>query len=94
MEGSTLAGTLPGTEGSLLAGTRRGMEGSMRSGPPTRASPPAGRRSTRGASSAEACHVIGKVHFDEALSFARKSVSEADVKKFENFRESLAARKG
>ena len=47
-----------------------------------------------GASSAEACHVIGKVHFDEALSFARKSVSEADVKKFENFRESLAARKG
>jgi len=40
----------------------------------------------------ESCREIGKPHFDEAMSFARKSVSAADVKKFETFQASMKAR--
>jgi len=43
---------------------------------------------------ANACSVIQKAHFDEALSYARKSVTSADIKKFERFRTSLKASKG
>ena len=40
----------------------------------------------------ESCSYISKAHVDEAMSFARKSVTAADVKKFERFQESMKAR--
>ena len=38
------------------------------------------------------CTEIGKEHFLEAFGFARKSVSAADVKKFERFQQAMKAR--
>ena len=35
------------------------------------------------------CREIGSVHFEAAMLVARKSVSAADVKKFERFRKSI-----
>jgi len=40
----------------------------------------------------ERCSEISKAHFDEAMSFARKSVTAADVKKFETFQAAMKAR--
>ena len=38
-----------------------------------------------------ACSKLAKCHFDEAMLIARKSVSQADIKKFEMFRASMKA---
>ena len=35
------------------------------------------------------CRQISKAHFDSAMMVARKSVSQADIKKFERFRKSI-----
>jgi len=40
----------------------------------------------------ECCSEISQAHFDEAMRFARKSVTAADVKKFERFQASMKAR--
>ncbi|EOD23160.1 cell division cycle protein 48 [Emiliania huxleyi CCMP1516] len=40
-----------------------------------------------------ACAKIGRAHFEEAMLTARKSVTAADVKKFERFRQSIKAGK-
>jgi len=48
--------------------------------------------SAAGKTQAESCSEIGKEHFDEAMRFARKSVTAADVKKFERFQASMKAR--
>ena len=41
-----------------------------------------------------ACRQIEKAHFDSAMMVARKSVSSADIKKFERFRKSIQIQKG
>ena len=41
-----------------------------------------------------ACRHIEKAHFDSAMMVARKSVSSADIKKFERFRKSIQIQKG
>jgi SpoVK/Ycf46/Vps4 family AAA+-type ATPase len=38
---------------------------------------------------ASSCREIGLTHFEAAMLTARKSVSAADVKKFERFRKSI-----
>ena len=43
---------------------------------------------------ATVCDKIAKAHFDNAMAKMRKSVSPADVKKFERFREQQKANKG
>merc|ERR1719198_1708736 len=48
--------------------------------------------SAAGLTQEESCSYISKAHVDEAMSFARKSVTAADVKKFERFQESMKAR--
>ena len=46
-----------------------------------------------GIPSTSACREINKAHFDSAMLVARKSVSAADVKKFERFRKSIQIQK-
>jgi len=48
--------------------------------------------SAAGLTPAQSCSCISKAHMDEAMSFARKSVTIADIKKFENFQASMKAR--
>jgi len=47
---------------------------------------------TAGAPEEERCTIISLAHFEEAFTKARKSVSAADVKKFETFQASMKAR--
>jgi len=49
--------------------------------------------SESGVPTSSACREISKAHFDSAMMVARKSVSAADVKKFERFRKSMLAAK-
>jgi len=48
--------------------------------------------SSLGRTQAECCSCIAKSHMDEAMKFARKSVTTADIKKFERFQASMKAR--
>jgi transitional endoplasmic reticulum ATPase len=48
--------------------------------------------SAAGLSQEESCSVISKAHMDSAMAVARKSVTAADVKKFERFQASMKAR--
>jgi transitional endoplasmic reticulum ATPase len=45
-----------------------------------------------GAPEDQRCTIISSAHFEEAFSKARKSVTAADVKKFETFQASMRAR--
>ena len=45
-----------------------------------------------GMDEAQRCSIITRGHFDEAFEKARKSVTAADVKKFERFQASMKAR--
>ena len=45
-----------------------------------------------GAPEDQRCTIITSAHFEEAFSKARKSVTAADVKKFETFQASMRAR--
>lgn len=47
---------------------------------------------SEGKSQEESCSLITKAHMDEAMTFSRKSVSKAEVMKYERFQASMKAR--
>jgi len=49
-------------------------------------------QSSHGFAQKDSCSFISKTHLDEAMAFARKSVTSADIRKFERFQASMKAR--